>query len=169
MLQNKRSQRGPYSSNQPYHSIPTPGMYGQQPPPALPPTPASNNANVADMISSLDGPSLQKLLGAMQQQQQQHLPPAQPPPPAAAMHQPPINMGSPGINGTADIAGLLTSVARQQQQQQQQNLSGQPASAQRSFSSTSGQTYPGSGQYDGNQQPPPNMQNLMDQLTRYRK
>jgi len=66
----------------------------QQPPPAAAP-------NLASLITSLDGPTLQKLLGAMGQSPQtpqQHVPQLQQP-------------------GSADLATLLSGAARQQQQQ----------------------------------------------------
>ena len=66
------------------------------------PLPTLSNPNVANMISSLDGPTLQSLLSALQQRPQLHVPAAQPSFPAANV--PPT---------VADLASLLSNVARQ--------------------------------------------------------
>ena len=159
VLQNKRNQRPAYPSAQTYGSAPTPAGYGQHPSAAFPPTPSSTNPNVANMISNLDGPALQKLLGAMQQQQ------------TSGMGQLPISTGAPAASGTPDLASLLTSVARQQQQnqQQQQGYAGQSLSASTPFSPSTPQAYMGGAQYPSSQQPPQNVQNIMDHLGRYRR
>jgi hypothetical protein len=64
----------------------------------LPALPASSN--VANMISSLDGPTLQSLLSALQQRQQQPVPAA---PPFTAASMP---------HTTADLASLLSGATR---------------------------------------------------------
>ena len=66
--------------------------------------PAAPNNNVANLISSLDGPGLQALLGALQQQQQ-HISPA---PTAAAPRPYPMSQ----IPNPADLAGLIGSTSR---------------------------------------------------------
>ncbi|EAW09550.1 putative RNA-binding protein (Nab3) [Aspergillus clavatus NRRL 1] len=66
------------------------------------PLPTLPNSNVANMISSLDGPTLQSLLSALQQRPPLHAPAAQPSFPAANV--PPT---------AADLASLLSGVARQ--------------------------------------------------------
>ncbi|KAK4697381.1 hypothetical protein P7C71_g675, partial [Lecanoromycetidae sp. Uapishka_2] len=95
-------------------------QYPQQPPPQQMPTqqqpqPGGSNTNLANLITSLDGPALQKLLGNIAQTPQTpqtpsyaHNPQYAPPPqqPAQPPHQ--------------DLASLLSSVARQQPQMQQQ-------------------------------------------------
>lgn len=88
-------------------------QYGQgtphgQPPQNMPPqqTPAIGpNPNLANLITSMDGPALQKLLGAMAQNPQT----PQSAPNIQAQQQVP------------DLATLLVNVNRQQQQQQQQH------------------------------------------------
>ncbi|RHZ48475.1 putative RNA-binding protein (Nab3) [Aspergillus thermomutatus] len=67
----------------------------QAPLPAL-----SSSSNVANMISSLDGPTLQSLLSTLQQRQQQPIPTAQPFTAASMPHT------------TADLASLLSGVTR---------------------------------------------------------
>ncbi|OJJ39095.1 hypothetical protein ASPWEDRAFT_49159 [Aspergillus wentii DTO 134E9] len=74
-----------------------PAPIPQAPLPAL-----SNPPNVASMISSLDGPTLQSLLSALQQQRQPPIPATQQPFPVAnAPH------------AAADLASLLTNATRQ--------------------------------------------------------
>ncbi|KAH8423937.1 putative RNA-binding protein (Nab3) [Aspergillus melleus] len=88
----------PFPPNIPFAMPPMPpAPIPQAPMPAL-----SNPPNIANMITSLDGPTLQSLLGALQQR-----PPAvptaqQPPFPAAASPQTP-----------ADLASLLSAATRQ--------------------------------------------------------
>ncbi|KAJ6096362.1 hypothetical protein N7486_007108 [Penicillium sp. IBT 16267x] len=74
------------------------------PQPTLPTLPAlTNPPNIANLISSLDGPSLQSLLSALQR-------PAPPPQPVSATQSP---FASPNPPPPADLATLLTNAARQ--------------------------------------------------------
>lgn len=73
--------------------VPQPGL------PAL-----SNPPNIANLISSLDGPSLQSLLSALQQQR-----PAPPSQPVSATQSP---FASPNPPPPADLATLLTNATR---------------------------------------------------------
>ena len=90
-------------------------QYGQvtqqgQPPQIMPPQqpPAVGpNPNLANLITSMDGPALQKLLGAMAQN------------PQAPQSAPNIQPQNP--QQVPDLAALLVNVNRQQQQQQQQH------------------------------------------------
>lgn len=75
-----------------------------QPAPQLPQAsvaPLSNPTQIANMISSLDGPTLQSLLGALQQSQ------------TNSQLQQPAFPGAPG-NNPVDLAGLLNTVMRPQ-------------------------------------------------------
>lgn len=94
-----------------------PAMQAQQTaPPAL-----SNPGNIANLISTLDGPTLQSLLGALQQQQR---------PPAVQ----PVQQPFPAVpaSNPADLASLLNQATRQQNPAQplpvppQQSMPGQP-------------------------------------------
>lgn len=111
------------------------------------------------MISNLDGASLQKLLGALHQPHSQHQTPIGQQAPAPTPNQ-----------GTPDLASLLSNVARQQHQNPGAHSSSQQHNQSNSFgrgAQSSNQTY------NAGWSPPPQggnaaVQNLMDQLSRYR-
>lgn len=100
---------GPGPGPGPYGMAPVYGVpqYGQNPQhlPSQQPQPQSNGAapNLTNLITSMDGPALQKLLGAITQNPQTPQNP-QPPNPQQGVQVP-------------DLAALLGNVARQQQQQ----------------------------------------------------
>jgi hypothetical protein len=101
-------------------SYPAAQPYGPQyPPNAAQPlqSPSEGQApgapNISSLISNLDASGLQRLLGALQQPSQQAQPQQPPPIQHAALPAP-----SSGT-GTTDLAGLLSTVARQQQDQAQ--------------------------------------------------
>lgn len=105
----------PFPPNPPFTAPPfAPGQPQQAALPQL-----SNPGNVANLISTLDGPTLQSLLGALQQRQPAVQAPQQPFPAA-------------GAGNTADLASLLSNATRQQnpvppvQTNPQQPLPGQP-------------------------------------------
>ncbi|KAI9707125.1 MAG: hypothetical protein M1836_000085 [Candelina mexicana] len=156
----------------PHYAQPAPQQHQPPPQAAAPP-------NLANLITSLDGPTLQKLLGAMQQpssaQQSmpQHL--QHPPPPA-----------TPGLS--ADLASLLSGAARQQTQaqpyqphQQQQNqpqanpyaalasnpqIAGNPTLASLLAGAVNRPQQPHQAQQV---QPAQNVQNIMEQLARWKQ
>ena len=117
----------------------------------------SGQPNIANLITSLDGPALQKLLGAIQQNPQQ-----------------PVLQQSP--TQVPDLAALLGNVVRQQPAPSQGNTPGYPYPQQ-----IQQPQYP----YPGYQQPqqagapfsqqptgqPPqqHVQNIMDQLARWKQ
>jgi hypothetical protein len=109
---------GPAPGPGPYGIAPVYGVpqYGPHPQHLALQQPQSNGAapNLTNLITSMDGPALQKLLGAMTQPSQTAQNP-QPPTPQQGVQVP-------------DLAALLGSVARQQQQPQQQGYpyAGQP-------------------------------------------
>ena len=164
---------------------PQPGTGSGYPPPQKQPQ-GGPPANVANLITSMDGPSLQKLLSSMAQNQQA---PRNPLSPQSA--------GQPG----PDLSALLSSVASQQgkqpgmQQQPYQPQGGPPAGYPAYGPSPPQQYQQGNGQMPGNplqnnpalsqllsnrqmqpglqspnQQPPQqqNVQDIMAQLARYR-
>lgn len=90
----------------------------QNMPPQQQPQPGGGPPNLANLITSLDGPALQKLLGAMGQNPQT---PQTPQTPSHPQPPPPPNQQRPGP--TQDLASLLKSVAQQQPQPQQQGYS----------------------------------------------
>ncbi|KAI9798574.1 MAG: hypothetical protein M1833_004711 [Piccolia ochrophora] len=100
----------PYAATQPYQAPQAPqygstyGGLNQQP--LQQPAPGANAAapNIANLITSLDGPTLQKLLGALQQQSPQT----------------PQTPQQVSTSLTPDLASLLSGAGRQQPQQQQQ-------------------------------------------------
>lgn len=158
------NQYGQPSQQLPHQQIPQQQMAPQQP------QPSGQPPNVANLITSLDGPALQKLLGAMTQNQQA---------PQTAQHpQAPTQPGQ-----SQDLAALLSSVTRSQPPQQgalpQGYAYGGPP--QQQYPQTNGQL---SGPaFAGNRPPQPggpphhpqqpgqqqNVQNIMEQLARYRQ
>lgn len=152
-------------------------QYGQNPQQALPQQPQSAGAqpNLANLITSMDGPALQKLLGAMAQTPQS----AQTPQPQTPQQVP-------------DLAALLGSVTRQlppqqgytyagqqqqQQQQPQQNsysaLGSNPSFANNpAFSPLVGNRPPEQSILNQQQMQPGqqhHVQNIMEQLARYKQ
>lgn len=165
------------------YGVPQP-LYPQapvhQPPPQQLPT---GGPNVANLISNLDGPALQKLLGALQQPQGQGPPPqSAPQPPPHPQQQPPPPMT--GAN-PADLASLLSSVVRQQNSQHHQSHQQTPQHFQgHSYAAPPPQVNPafinnpavaglmggaGNGQPSSQQQPAQHVQNIMEQLAQWRK
>ena len=176
---------GPYPSAPPVPQyppqLPHQSQYPQAPPPQPPQlqSPGGQPANLQNLITSMDGPTLQKLLGAMgqnrpghqpeltgllgqhQQQQQQQGSHHQQQPygqPHQQYQQPPF-AGSPTTpNGFANnpaLAQILGNAGVQAPPQQGQQMHGQPAPA--------GPYQQGGG---AGQQ---NVQNIMEQLARYRQ
>lgn len=122
------------------HGAPTSAAYGVPPPSygvpqfaqpqpqpvqqqtAQQPHPTAPSSNLTSLITSLDGPTLQKLLGAMGQSQ-----PSQAPQQHIAQHQLQASAAA-----SADLASLLAGAAREQPQQQpysQQQQQPSPQSA----------------------------------------
>ncbi|GAD93257.1 RNA-binding protein (Nab3), putative [Paecilomyces variotii No. 5] len=93
----------PYPPNPAFAAAPFPALQAQQ---AALPT-VSNPGNIASLISTLDGPALQSLLGALQQQQRQ------PALPTVVPTVPPPFPTAPTAN-PADLASLLNQATRQQ-------------------------------------------------------
>lgn len=168
-----------------YNAVPTYGapQYAQTPqqlPPQQLQSPAAN-PNLANLITSMDGPALQKLLGAMAQNPQ--TPQSAPNPQSQTSQQTQI----------PDLAALLSSVTRQQaaqphgypyaqQQQQSQpapystpasNLSFANNSALSSLLSNTGNRPPQQGMLNQEQQMQPvqqhHVQNIMEQLARWKQ
>ncbi|KAI9843081.1 MAG: hypothetical protein M1837_006626 [Sclerophora amabilis] len=135
VLRAKQTHGAP-SQNQ--FTAPSQGLQGPQygqpyPAPQQQPNPhaAATAPNLANLITSLDGPTLQKLLGTLQQQQQP------PPPPHAAQqpqHQNHAQQQHPPAGLSADLASLLGGVSRPTPQQQAQSYQ-QPQPAPNPFSS----------------------------------
>ncbi|SLM41203.1 RNA recognition motif domain [Lasallia pustulata] len=99
---------GQYATAAPPYAAPQYGQVPQTPVQQQPPQAAAPPPNLANLITSLDGPALQKLLGAMaqnpqtpQQQTAQHAP---------HQHQQPLAPTA----GTPDLAALLGGIPRQQ-------------------------------------------------------
>ncbi|KAL9111532.1 MAG: hypothetical protein Q9227_004020 [Pyrenula ochraceoflavens] len=160
VIRAKQTQRAPASGPYGYTSMQNyQAPASQQVPPSqtyrnpqhLPP----DQPGASNMLTNLDSTSLQKLLGALQQPQGQQT--------AASVPQP--TSMSPANGNSADLASLLSNVARQQQSSgyaptpTQQPSSAYPYSAQ---SAPQGYTngYPSQGGQ-------PN-KSIMDQLSRYR-
>ena len=99
----------------PAYGQPGPQMTPQQPTPqAAAVAAAAGQPNLANLITSLDGPALQKLLSAMQ-----HSPQGQAqsgPGPHAGPGPSPVS-AQPSPTGAPDLAALLGSVTKQTQQQ----------------------------------------------------
>ncbi|KAI9822315.1 MAG: hypothetical protein M1827_000033 [Pycnora praestabilis] len=96
----------------------------QQPPPQAPA--AAAPPNIANLITSLDGPALQKLLGALSQSPQA----LQPPPPQQQQHQHQHQMQQPPQNVLgSDLASLLSGAAHQPQHQSYQHQQAPPPQA----------------------------------------
>lgn len=171
---------GPVYSGPQYSQYPQQGPTHQQPlqqaSPAGPP-------NIANLITSLDGPALQKLLGAWSQNPQTPQTPQTPQHPYQQSQQP---------QQQPDLAALLNSVNRQQQPHQGYSYGAhQPPQQQQYNAQAVNQAFannPTLASLLGNatnrapQQPVPqqqqqhyqpgqqhNVQNLMDQLSRYRQ
>ncbi|RAL10884.1 putative RNA-binding protein (Nab3) [Aspergillus homomorphus CBS 101889] len=99
----------PFTPNPAFGVPPLPAPAASVPQAPLPTMP--NQPNIANLITSLDGPTLQSLLGVLQQQQQQQRPPTVPSaqqafPPAAAA-------AATATHTTADLASLLNAATRQ--------------------------------------------------------
>lgn len=166
---------GPYNVA-PNYGPPQYGQNQQQAPPPQQPQSAGTQPNLANLITSMDGPALQKLLGAMAQTPQS----AQTPQPQTPQQVP-------------DLAALLGSVTRQlppqqgypyvgQQQQQQQQPQPNSYSAlasnssfvnNQAFSSLLGNRSPEQAIPNQHQQMQPgqqhHVQNIMEQLARYKQ
>ncbi|KAI9723715.1 MAG: hypothetical protein M1812_001015 [Candelaria pacifica] len=156
------------------------------PPQPQPPPQAAAPPNLANLITSLDGPTLQKLLGAMQQPQSAQ----QTPMPQHLQHQqhqqPPPHV-TPGLS--ADLASLLSGAARQQPQaqpyqQQQHHLQQQPPTNPYAALASNPQiagnptlasllagavNRPQQQQQSQQVQPAQNVQNIMEQLARWKQ
>ncbi|KAI9868456.1 MAG: hypothetical protein M1813_005900 [Trichoglossum hirsutum] len=102
----------PYQAPTQYNQSFVPQVPQQQPPSAT----AGATPNLASLITSLDGPTLQKLLGALQQQ------PSSVQPHVQHQQQSPTSL-------SADFTSLLGAGPRPQQQQQQQQPPFQPPAA----------------------------------------
>lgn len=102
----------PYQAPTQYNQPFVPQVPQQQPPSAT----AGATPNLASLITSLDGPTLQKLLGALQQQ------PSSVQPHVQHQQQSPTSL-------SADFTSLLGAGPRPQQQQQQQQPPFQPPAA----------------------------------------
>ena len=169
----------------PYNTAPSYGapQYGQAPQnlPSQQPQPAGANPNLANLITSMDGPALQKLLGAMAQNPQT---------PQSA-----LNSQSQTPQQAAqipDLAALLGNVNRQQPQQgyayahQQQsqpntypvsspNSSFTNQAALSSLFGNAGNRPPPQGMVNQQQQiqpgqpQQPHVQNIMEQLARWKQ
>ena len=160
----------------PQYPQPPQSMQPQQPPPGGAPP------NLANLITSLDGPALQKLLGAMAQTPQSPLTPQQPPRPQPSQEPAPPQT----------LASLLRSVASQQQSQQGYQYSGAPQQAPQqqntypspapnpsfanntalsSLLNNAGSRLPPQGLPPQQQQPghPQNVQNVMHQLAQWKQ
>ncbi|MCJ1350324.1 MAG: hypothetical protein MMC33_000305 [Icmadophila ericetorum] len=139
---------------------------------------AAAQPNIANLITSLDGPALQKLLGAMQQSPQQPQAPQFPPP---QQHQ-----GPPAQN--PDLTALLNNVMRQTQQPppQQQQMppqQGYPYPQPQPVQNPQPYPYGGPGPSNLYQSGPPNqqqavpnqyqqqqhVQNIMEQLAKWKQ
>lgn len=166
---------GAYGAAPPYGGP----QYGQNPQHVQPqqPQPAGGQPNLANLITSMDGPALQKLLGAMAQTPQSaHTPQQQTPQQAAQI---------------PDLAALLGNVTRQpqpqqgypytghQQPQSQPNVypavASNPAFANNpALSSLLGDRPPQQGMLNQQMHMQPgqqqhHVQNIMDQLARYKQ
>ncbi|KAL9625609.1 MAG: hypothetical protein Q9160_000322 [Pyrenula sp. 1 TL-2023] len=124
------------------------------------PVTGAGQPNIANMISNLDGASLQKLLGSLQQPQGQQQ--------ILAAQQTPVS--TPSNPNAPDLASLLSNVARQQHQNPVAPPPSQPLNRGNGY----GYGVQPSGQAPSAAwSPPPHggnaaVQNLMDQLSRYR-
>ena len=149
---------------QPYAAPP----YSQQHPPPPAAIPAAQ-PNIANLITSLDGPALQKLLGAMQQTPQTPQTPQQ--------HMP---QQSPAQN--PDLSALLGNVGMQQPNQQQMHAQQGYPYAQHQPQQQVPQQYPYGAQYQTShqqtmvqqhQQAQPgqhqHVQNIMEQLAKWKQ
>lgn len=143
----------PYGTSSQF-SLPNTSSYPSQP------SQSAGQPNVANMISNLDGASLQKLLGTLQQPHGQR--------PAPISQQAPAP--NPSAQSAPDLASLLSNVARQQHQNPGVQPSSQPQSHGNGYAYGS---QPSNQSYNTGWSPPPGggnaaVQNLMNQLSRYR-
>ena len=99
---------GQYATAAPPYAAPQYGQVPQTPVQQQPPQAAAPPPNLANLITSLDGPALQKLLGAMAQNPQ--TPQQQTSQQAPHQHQQPLAPTA----GTPDLAALLGGIPRQQ-------------------------------------------------------
>ena len=183
VIRAKAKSSAPQPSAQSQYQIP-PQAYGApqyaQPPPQVPlqhqaPAPAGQQPNIANLITSLDGPALQKLLGAMQQS---------PKVAQAPQHNaPPQHIPQQQIPQTQDLAALLGNAARQQlPAQPPPNQQGYPYQ-QQPMQRQSSQQYQYGTPYQGQQQIMPSqhqqpqqgqheqqhVQNIMEQLAKWKQ
>ena len=152
---------------------------GAQPPPQQPQNSTAQLGgpnNLANLISALDGPTLQSLLGALQQQQQAPVPA---PAPAPAAPQPYISNPNP-----TDLASILAHANRtnppisalpalnhpgfpsqtgQPMQQHNPHFAGDPNLASLLAKGLGGHTQNQSSQHN------PQLQNIMGQLSKWRQ